>query len=199
MEGQVLSGLKLARAVLVMVTFLSWVANVRTSVFTVRIPVWNRSGLTLRSVGSSGILLPVPFLRQVQKWCVAYRRVRRVHLLLLRRVLEVVHFGVWLLLGVLCIWRVLALLVFHLMYTGLGLRRCAYRQTRPVVGGRWGAFYSRGAVWFAQYCAFCCFQGNGMVPYMLALLGQPSLHGYYACMVCWAKGAFWRNCRPIFM
>ena len=33
---------------------------------------------------------------------------------------------------------VLALLVFPLMSTGLGLRWCAYRWTRPVGGGRWG-------------------------------------------------------------
>ena len=31
--------------------------------------------------------------------------------------------------------------------------------------------------------------------YMLALVGLPSLRGYYACMVFSAKGAFWRNCR----
>ena len=30
-------------------------------------------------------------------------------------------------------------------------------------------------------------------PYML--VGQPSLHGSYACMVYWAKGALRRNCR----
>ena len=30
---------------------------------------------------------------------------------------------------------------------------------------------------------------------MLALVGQPSLHGYYACMVYWNKGALRRNCR----
>ena len=30
---------------------------------------------------------------------------------------------------------------------------------------------------------------------MLALVGQPSLLGYYACMVFWDKGALWRNCR----
>ena len=30
---------------------------------------------------------------------------------------------------------------------------------------------------------------------MLALAGQPSLHGYDACMVYWAKGALRRNCR----
>ena len=33
-------------------------------------------------------------------------------------------------------------------------------------------------------------------PYVLALVGQPSLHGYYACMVFWDKGALRRNCRP---
>ena len=81
---------KLARAVLVMVTFLSWIATVRTSFYTVRILVWNRSGLTFRSVGSSGILLPVLC---VQEWYAVYQRVRRVHLLLSREVLGVVHFG----------------------------------------------------------------------------------------------------------
>ena len=30
---------------------------------------------------------------------------------------------------------------------------------------------------------------------MLASAGQPSLHGYDACMVYWAKGALRRNCR----
>ena len=30
-------------------------------------------------------------------------------------------------------------------------------------------------------------------PYMLALVGQPSLHGYDACMVYWTKGALRRN------
>ena len=32
-------------------------------------------------------------------------------------------------------------------------------------------------------------------PYMLALAGRPSLHGDYACMVYWTKGAPRRNCR----
>ena len=32
---------------------------------------------------------------------------------------------------------------------------------------------------------------------MLALAGQPSLHGYDACMVFWTKGALRRNCRQI--
>ena len=66
----------------------------------------------------------------VQEWCVAYRRVCRVHLLLLRGVLG------WYILGTLgAPWSlvhigVLALLVFPLMSAGLGLRRCAYRWTR---------------------------------------------------------------------
>ena len=29
---------------------------------------------------------------------------------------------------------------------------------------------------------------------MLAFVGRPSLHGYYACMACWTEGALWRNC-----
>ena len=32
-------------------------------------------------------------------------------------------------------------------------------------------------------------------PFVLALVGQPSLHGYDVCMVYWNKGALWRNCR----
>ena len=31
---------------------------------------------------------------------------------------------------------------------------------------------------------------------MLAFVGQPSLRGYYACMIFWDKGALRRNCRP---
>ena len=98
------------------------------------------------------------------------------------------------LLGVLCKRRVLALLVFPLMSAGLGSRRCAYRWTRPLgVGWRGHSLCDlRGVFWFAQKCAVF-FQGDGsdpicMVPYMLALVGQPSLHGYHACMVFWAKG-----------
>ena len=108
--------------------------------------------------------------------------------------------ALWGLRGVLCVWRMLVLLVLPLMFTGLGLRRCAYRWTRPLGGGRWehSPREPRGVLWVAQKCARF-FQGGsdpiGMVPYMLAFVGQPSLHGHYACMVCWVKGAFWRNCR----
>ena len=55
--------------------------------------------------------------------------------------------------------------------------------------------------WFAQKCALCIL-GDGsksiyVMPYMPALAGLHSLHGYYACMVCWVKGAFRRNRRQI--
>ena len=163
---------KLALAGLVMLTFLFWMANVKTSFFTARIPVRNRSGLTLRSVGSSGILLPVLC---VQGWCVAYRRVRIEYLLLLRR-------G-WCIFGTLGVpWspcaygEVLALLVFPLMSTILGLWRCAYHWTRALGEGRWGHSLrdSRGVSWVAQKCARFFFQDGGsgpicVVPYVLAL------------------------------
>ena len=44
---------------------------------------------------------------------------------------------------------------------------------------------------------FCEAKGSFMrgKPYMLALAGQPNLHGYYACMVYWNKEALRRNCR----
>ena len=35
-------------------------------------------------------------------------------------------------------------------------------------------------------------------PYLLALVGRPSLHGDYACMVYWTQGAPRRNCRQIY-
>ena len=112
--------------------------------------------------------------------------------------------ALWVLLGVLCIWGVLTLRVLPFISTGLGLRRCAYRWTRPL-GRAWRGHSlrdSRGVVWFAQNCACCCFQGHGSdpvgkVPYLLAFEGQPSLLGYYACMAFSAEEAFWRNCRQI--
>ena len=48
-----------------------------------------------------------------------------------------------------------------LMCTGLGLRRCACRWTRPLGGGRWGIiFVTRGVHWFALKFASCLL-GNG--------------------------------------
>ena len=47
---------------------------------------------------------------------------------------------------------VLALQVYPFMRTGLGLRRCANRWTRPLGGGRWGHYLRdlQGVHWFAQ-------------------------------------------------
>ena len=50
-----------ARAAWVIVTFLSWMANVRTNFSTVRIRVRNRNGSTLHSVGFGSMLLLVFF------------------------------------------------------------------------------------------------------------------------------------------
>ena len=75
--------MKLAYAVLAMVTFLSWMANVRTSFFIVRVLVGNRNGLTLRSVGLNSMLPLVFCLRR--EWPVVCQRVRSVHQFLLWR------------------------------------------------------------------------------------------------------------------
>ena len=53
-----------ACAVSAMVTYLSWMADVRTSFFIVRILVGNRNGSTLRSVGSNSMLPLVLCSRQ---------------------------------------------------------------------------------------------------------------------------------------
>ena len=99
---------------------------------------------------------------------------------------------------------VLFLRVHLLMCTRLTLRRCAYRWTRPL-GGRWGHYLRdpRGVHWFAQKCVWCIL-GNGsdsicVMPSLLALVGQPSLHSYCACMVYRVKGggALRRNCAQI--
>ena len=56
--------MRIARAGLTMVTFLSWMVNARTSFFIGRALVGNRIGLTLRSVGSNSMLPLVLCLRQ---------------------------------------------------------------------------------------------------------------------------------------
>ena len=106
----------------------------------------------------------------------------------------------WFLLGVLCIWRVLVFLG-SLLRTRLGLHWCASCWTLPLGGGRWEHYLCN--LWGEYfkirktiYQILWIFEGFLVwKPYMLALAGQPSLHGFYACMVCWNKGAFRRNCR----
>ena len=162
--------------------------------------VGNRIGLTLRSVGSNSMFPLVLCLRQ--GWHAVCQRVRRVHQFLLWGMLFMRFFFLvfWFLLGVLCIWGVLAWLV-SLLCTRLGLLRCASCWTRPLGGGRWGHYLCN--LW-GEYLKihktaymYLWVQWGFMIwePYMLALVGQPSLHGNYACMVYWAKGALRRNCR----
>ena len=109
-----------------------------------------------------------------------------------------VFWALWLLFSVLCVWEVLVLLV-SLLRTRLGLLRCASCWTRPLGGGRWGhylcnhwtqrqAAHKTGCTYFRICLGFLIWE-----PCMLA--GQPSLHGYHACMPFWSKGALRRICR----
>ena len=202
--------MKVARAGLTMVTFLSWMVNARTSSFIGRTLAGNRIGLTLRSVGSNSMFPLVLCLRQ--GWHAVCQRVRRVHPFLLWRMVFMSFFFFlffWFLLGVLCIWGVLAWLV-SLLCTRLGLHRCASCWTRPLGGGRWRHYLCN--LWrdFLKIHKianiFLWVQWGFMMwePYMLALVGRPSLHGYYACMVYWTMGALRRDCRqknvrPLFL
>ena len=107
----------------------------------------------------------------------------------------------WFLLGALCVWEVLAWLVYSSVCTGLGLQRCASRWTRSLSEGRWRHYLCNlWRVCWAAHKTASQFYGNGSnstgwKPCMPALAGQPSLHGYDACMVYWVKGALRRNCR----
>ena len=112
-----------------------------------------------------------------------------------------VFFGAFLfLLGVLCIWRGLVFLG-SLLCTRLGLLRCASCWTRPLGGGRWEHYlcnlweeyfkvHKTAYKYLGIYVGFMIRE-----PHMLVSVGQHSLHGYYACMVYWTKGALQRNCR----
>ena len=76
---------------------------------------------------------------------------------------------------VLCIWEVLALLVFPLMSAGIGLWRCAYRWTRP--SGR--------VRWFAQKCASCNHGGgSNSIVAMLGFAEPPVVHKTWVTSVC---------------
>ena len=110
----------------------------------------------------------------------------------------------WGLLGILCVWGILALLIFSLILTGFGLRRCVFRWTRFLCGGRRGHFFCNywGVACITQ--KKCCNFSFGwmnfreLMLYMLALGRRPSLRGRDGCMVFRANGASWRDCRHIF-
>ena len=125
-------------------------------------------------------------------WYVACQRVRRVFLFLLWRMGVLAPLGFCGgLLGALCVWGTLVLLVFSLILTGFGFQRGVFRWTRFWSGSRWGHFFrnSRGVSWITQKSAVifhwgCGDFGNFML-YVLALVGLPSLRGRDACMVFW--------------
>ena len=73
---------KVTCAGLVMVTFLSWMANAKTSSCIVRILVGNRNGSILRSVGSNSMPLLVLYSRHA--WHVVCQHMHKVVLFLLR-------------------------------------------------------------------------------------------------------------------
>ena len=92
-------------------------------------------------------------------------------------------------------------MLVSLLCARLGLLRCASCSTRPLGGGRWGHYlcnlwgeylkvHKTACKYFGMYVGFFIWK-----PHTVALAGQPSLHGYDACMVYWTKGAFRRNCR----
>ena len=95
---------------------------------------------------------------------------------------------------------VLVLLV-SLLCTRLGSHRCASCWTRPLGGVRWRHYLCN--LWgeclaaHKTVCKYFGIHGEFMKwePKMLASAGQPSLHGYGACVVYWTEEALRRNCR----
>ena len=177
---------------LAMVTFLSWMANAKTTSCIVRILVGNRNGSILRSVGSNSMPLLVLYLRQ---GChVVCQHVHKVVLFLL--------------------WRTFVLGLEFFGLFGVFLASCAYGEfwlclapccvhcwTRPLGGGRWGhylcnlweeylSFHKTAYTYLGIYGYFLIWE-----PYMRPLARQPSLHGNDACMVYWTQGALRRNRR----
>ena len=107
---------------------------------------------------------------------------------------------------VLCTLGVIGWASYLLWCSGLGSFWCAFFRFRSLGVGRFGHYLldlgeDNGAAhntvplflsWVFVFVFGLCVYWE---PYMLAILRQPSLHGYYACLVFWAKGALWRNCR----
>ena len=97
-------------------------------------PGRDQERITLRSVGSNSMSPLVFCLRQ--GWHVVCQRVRVHPFLLWGIFLLAFLFFFWFLLGVLCIWGLLAWLV-SLLCTRFGLLRRAFCWTRPLGGGWW--------------------------------------------------------------
>ena len=123
---------------LAMVTFLSWMVNAKMSFITVRVPVWNKSGFMLRTVGLDNLLISVLCLRQ--EWCVVYQHVRKVHPFMLREILGLAVFWAFLLLlCALCTLGVLGLFFFTSCgVQGLGLVGAPFIGRAPRAKVGWG-------------------------------------------------------------
>ena len=100
---------------------------------------------------------------------------------------------------VLCTMGVFGWAFYLWLCTGLGFCGCAFFRFRSLDVRRVGYYlHDLGGDNWAAHNTVCLFWGwvcFVLELYMLALVGLPSLRGYYACMVFSAKGAFWRNCR----
>ena len=135
-------------------------------------------------------------------WRVAYRRVRRVHLLLLRGgCWEWYFFGT---LG--APWSLVHMVVLVCWFFPSCLQDSGYGSV-PIAGHTLWAEVGGGilCVTLGEMSGLhknvpVSYESDPMVlmSYTLALVGQHSLRGYYAYMVCWAKEAFWRNYMQIF-
>ena len=158
--------MKVTRAGLAMVTFLSWVVNARTSSFIGRTLVRIRNGLTLRSsVGSNSMLSPAPFLVR-SKW-------------------RKVFFAFWLLLIPLVCAR---LGVSKMSPAGHALRAEVGGGIIFVTPGEIAGQHKKLPVEIMVGTI-------GFKLKMLALVRWPSLHSCDACMVYWVQGASRKNCR----
>ena len=138
----------LPRAGLAMVTSWSWTVNARTSFFLHGSRFG--SGMDKRYVPlDSAACCSLPS-SEVLPTCALGSSADVTEF-----VVNGAFWGFWVLQGVLCILGVRGLLVYPFMFTGSWLRRCAYRKTRPLGGGRWG-HYLRGLLgghWFPLKCA----------------------------------------------
>ena len=143
---------------------------------------------------------PVFCLRQ--EWHVVCQRVRRVH-----PVPVVVNcsfrcfFGLFVFFSVPCAYGGVLVLLVSLLCTGLGFIGVppAGHALWAEVGGSI-TFVTSGENCLTVHKTACMYLGiHGrfmkLEPFMLPLAGQPSLHGYDACMVYWTKGALRRICR----
>ena len=130
--------MKVARASLTMVIFLSWMVNARTSSFTRTDPgrEQTRINITFRWVKQH--VSSCPLLKAGVACCLP-TCAKGLSVPVMENSGIRFFRAFWFLLGVLCIWRVLVFLA-SLLRARFGLLRCASCWTRPLGGGRWGHY-----------------------------------------------------------